>query len=257
MTKAFDRQFISSAFTVDKSLPLKFSISFFIMGILGPFMSMDLWQRIYAASDLKTVQRSIVISAFIYFLVGVLLCILGLAISVELHDIDPDLALLEGFTTLLPGGLVGLGLVLFFSAIMSTADSYLFAGISIIVHDLVVRLKGAENLNLVRLSRYAITVLLSISFMASFWLNKMVETTFIVIAFGSIVAVCVIASWGFKKCRSRTIGSGMVVGFLGTVVFIISKPVTATLVLNSIALTISGFILEYLMALTLRIKQTE
>ena len=255
MTKAFDRQFIASAFTVGKNLPLKSSISFFIMGILLPFLSPDLWQRIYAARDLKTVQRSLVVSALVYFIIGVLLCILGLAISAKLQDIDPDIALLEGFTTLLPSGLAGFGMVFFLAAIMSSADSYLFACISIIVHDFIVRIKPTGTHNIVKLFRFAITVLLLISFAASFWLKSVVETTFIVMAFGSIVAVCGIASWGFKTCRSRTIGSGMVVGFFGTVVSIITQPVNATLVLSSIALTIAGFIIENILTLIPWIKQ--
>jgi len=256
MTKAFDRNLISAALTVDKSLPLKSSVSFFIIGIVIPFASPVLWQRIYAASDLKTVQRSLVISAFIYFLIGAILCIVALAISVELHDIDPDLALLEGFTTLLPSGLLGFGLVFFCAAIMSSADSYLFACVSIIVHDFVVRIKPIEKGNLVKLFRYAVAVLLLICFMVSFWLKSMVETTFIVLTLAGIIAICGIASWGLKKCRSRTIGSGMVIGFVGTVVFIIIKPIDMSLVLNSIALTIGGFILEYLLTLIFKREKT-
>jgi Na+/proline symporter len=64
MTKAFDMNLISSAITVDKSLPLKSKVSFFIIGILIPFASPEVWQRIYAARDLKTVQKSLVLSAF-------------------------------------------------------------------------------------------------------------------------------------------------------------------------------------------------
>ncbi len=256
MTKAFDRNLISSALTVDKSLPLKSSVSFFIIGIVIPFASPELWQRIYAASDLKTVQRSLVISAFTYFLIGAILCIVGLAISVELHDIDPDLALLEGFTTLLPSGLLGFGLVFFCAAIMSSADSYLFACVSIIVHDFIVRIKPIEKGNLVKLFRYAVAVLLLISFMVSFWLKSMVETTFIVLTLAGIIAICGIASWGLKKCRGRTIGSGMVIGFVGTVVFMIIKPIDVSLVLNSIALTIGGFILEYLLTLIFKREKT-
>ena len=256
LTKAFDRQLISSALTVDKSLPLKSSVSFFIFGILMPFSAIDLWQRIFAARNLKTVQRSLVISALIYILIGILLCIAGLAISLRLHDIDPDLALLEGFTTLFPSGLAGLSLVFFFAAIMSSADSYLFACSSIIVHDFVARLKPVEKGNLVKLFRYATAVLLLMSFMVSFWLKSIVETTFIVLALASVVSISVIASWGIKKCRSLTIGSGMVVGFLGTAVFIIKKPVSVTLVLNSIALTFVGFILGHLLTLMFRKKRT-
>jgi Na+/proline symporter len=256
MTKAFDRNLIFSAITFDKSLPLKSSVSFFVIGILLPFCQADLWQRIYAASDLKTLQRSLVISAFIYFLIGALLCIVALTISLELHDIDPDLALLEGFTTLLPSGMLGFGLVFFCAAIMSSADSYLFACVSIIVHDFVVRIKPIEKDNLVRSFRYAVAVLLLISFMVSFWVKSMVETTFIVLTLAGIIAICGVASWVLKKIRSLTIGSGMVIGFVGTVVFMIIKPIDVSLVLNSIALTIGGFILEYLLTLIFKREKT-
>jgi Na+/proline symporter len=256
MTKAFDMNLISSALTVDKSLPLKSKVSFFIIGILIPFASPEIWQRIYAARDLKTVQRSLVLSAFIYFLIGALLCIVGLAISVELHDIDPDLALLEGFTTLLPNGLLGFGLVLFCAAIMSSADSYLFACVSIIVHDFAVRIKPIEKGNTVKVFRYTVAVLLLICFFASFWLKSMVETTFIVLTLAGITAICGVTSWGLKKIRSRTIGSGMVIGFAGTVAFIIIKPIDVSLVLYSIALTIGGFILEYLLTLIFKREKT-
>jgi hypothetical protein len=77
----------------------------------------------------------------------------------------------------------------------------------------------------------------------------MVETTFIVLTLAGITAICGVATWVLKKCRSRTIGSGMVIGFVGTVVFIIIKPIDVGLALNSIALTIGGFILEYLLTL--------
>ena len=256
MTNVFDRHLISTALAVEKQLPLKFSVSFFLGGVLMPFLSADLWQRVYAASDLKSVQRSLTLAVFIYFLFGVLLCIIGLAISVRLTDIDPDLALLEGFTVLLPSGLVGLGLVFFLAAIMSSADSYLFALVSVVIHDFVARVQPMEKAHTVKLFRYTVAVPLLICYLVSFWLKSIIDTTFIVLAFGSVVAISVIASWGFKECRPRTIVSGMVVGVAGTIVVIISKPIDATLGLNSIVLTIGGLILEYLFTLiTGKIKQ--
>ena len=256
MTKAMDRHLISPALNIEKKLPLKFSVSFFLGGILMPFLSVDLWQRIYAAKDLKTVRKSLTFSAVGYFLFGVILCIIGVAISIELHDIDPDLALLHGFATLLPSGLVVFGLVFFFAAIMSSADSYLFACISVFVHDFAARVKPIEKGNLVKLFRYAVAVPLLISFVVSFWLESIVETTFIVFAFGSVVAISGIVSWGLKNCRPRTIGCGMVIGSIGTLIVMQLKPIDATLGLNSIALTIAGFILEYLLTKIFNRKKT-
>jgi hypothetical protein len=76
------------------------------------------------------------------------------------------------------------------------------------------------------------------------------------LALASVVSISGIASWGIKKCSSHTIGSGMVVGFVGTAVFIIKKPVSVTLVLDSIALTFVGFILGHLLTLMFRRKRT-
>ena len=70
ITKAVEKDFISIALTVGKSLPLKSILGFFVGGISLPFLSVDLWQRIYAAKDVKTVQRSLIFSAFIYFFIG-------------------------------------------------------------------------------------------------------------------------------------------------------------------------------------------
>jgi Na+/proline symporter len=179
-----------------------------------------------------------------------------LAISAGLQDIDPDLALLEGFTTLLPSGLLGFGLVLFCAAIMSSADSYLFACVSIIVHDFAVRLKPIEKGNLVKLFRYAVAVLLLICFLVSFWFKSMVETTFIVLTLAGIMAICVVTSWGLTKIRRRTIGSGMVIGFAGTVAFMVIKPIDISLVLYALALTIGGFICEYLLTLIFKREKT-
>jgi hypothetical protein len=84
----------------------------------------------------------------------------------------------------------------------------------------------------------------------------MVEMTFIVLTLAGIVAICVVTSWGLKKCRSRTIGSGMVIGFAGTAAFIIIKPINISVVLFSLALTIGGFICEYLLTLILKREKT-
>ena len=92
---------------------------------------------------------------------------IGLHLAQQLHDIDPDLALIAGFTRLLPAGFLGLGLVIFFAAIMSSADSYLFAGISILLQDFYARFKPLEKKMLVRLFRYAIAGVLGLSLFLS------------------------------------------------------------------------------------------
>ena len=256
LSDGIDQELVLSGFNREQSLPMRFSISFFIGGVIMPFLSMELWQRIYAAADIKTVKKSLATSAIVYLVLGALICVIGSVISEKLTDIDPDLALVEGFISLLPSGLAGLGLILFFSAIMSSADSYLFACVATLTHDFFGRIIVKEKHSLVKLSRALVTVLLVICFVLSYWIESVVEGTFIFFAFGSVVAVSGITSWFFKNCRSRTIGTGMVVGVFGTLVVIMSKPIDATLGLNSLALTSAGFISEIIVTRIIRAGRT-
>ncbi len=252
LSDGINQELVFSGFNRDRYLPIKFSISFFIGGVIMPFLSMELWQRIYAATDIKTVQKSLVTSAIIYIIFGALLCIIGSVISEKLTGIDPDMALVEGFISLLPAGMTGLGLILFFSAIMSSADSYLFACVATLAHDFFGRITPIEKNSLVWLSRFLVTAMLVFAIVMSHWIKTVIEGTYIFFAFGSVVAVSAITSWLFKTCRSRTIGAGMIVGFVGTVVVIMYKPIDATLGLNSLALTSAGFISEIIVTRILR-----
>ena len=67
--------------------------------IAEPYRDRRLWQRVYAAKDSQTVRKSLIISAIVYPIIGILIIIIGLSISTELHGIDPDMALIKGFST--------------------------------------------------------------------------------------------------------------------------------------------------------------
>lgn len=233
---------ISTSFATEKTTPLKSIISFFVIGILLPFFSAELWQRIYAARDVNTVRRSLILSAILYPMIGGLMAIIGLAISRELSGIDPDTALITGFSQLLPAGFFGLALVALFAAIMSSADSYLFANISILLQDFYARFKSIENAKLVVLFRYAILVFILLMFILSIWLKSIISSSFITLAFGSIIALTCVVSWLYKNVNKITLITGMVVGFWGTLYFIIFSPIGETLVLKSAIFTISGFL---------------
>ena len=110
-------------------------IGFFVIGILYPFATADLWQRVYASKNKKTLKKGIILAALVYAGFAFLLGLVALTIKARFPEIDPDLALIYGFNHLLPRGLLGLSVVLLFAAIMSTIDTDIFTGSSIIVQD--------------------------------------------------------------------------------------------------------------------------
>jgi sodium/pantothenate symporter len=233
---------ISTSLAVDQTPSLITILSFFMIGVLMPFFSAELWQRVYAAKDVQTVRKSLLISAIVYPIIGILIIIVGLSISTELHGIDPDMALVKGFTDILPPEFFGLGLIILFAAIMSSADSYLFAGVSVLLQDFYARFTTIDKDKLVKLFRYTILALIVAIILLSSRLQSLVSAIFVIGAFGSIISLVGITSWLVKKINSFILIMGMIIGFFGTLLIIFIEPVNATLILKSIALTFTGFI---------------
>ena len=233
---------ISASVVVDQTPPLRTILSFFMIGILMPFFSAELWQRVYAAKDSQTVRKSLIISAIVYPIIGILIIIIGLSISTELHGIDPDMALIKGFTDILPSRYFGLGLIILFASIMSSADSYLFAGVSTLLQDFYARFTTLNKDKLVKLFRYTIVAFVVTSLLLSYWLQSLVSAIFIISAFGSIIALVAITSWLIKCSNSYVLNMAMIIGFLGTLLIIVTGPVNELLVLKSITITFAGFL---------------
>lgn len=224
-------------------------LSFLAMGIFMPFFSAELWQRVYAARDVRIVKQSLVASAIMFPMIGFLLAIIGVSVSLNLEGIDPDLAMIEGLIHLVPDGFLGLGLVVFLASIMSSADSLLFANTSIVLQDFYARSKPVEKGALVTQFRYTIALLLTICFALSIWLQDLVQATYIAIAFGCVVSVVAVTSWCIKRPGSASLVVGMAFGFSGTVLATVFRPVSQSLVLVAVGFTVLGVLIGSVISL--------
>lgn len=234
------RSVMDAAFSIGKPAPIKSILSFFLIGILLPFTSAELWQRVYAAKDAKTVRKTLFMTSFFYTLIGVSILIIGLAISARVKNIDPDLALVAGFRNLLPSGLLGIAVVALLAAILSSADSYLFVTVSIVIHDFYSRFRKVEKQKLVRVFRIMLPVFIVLTLALSFRFRSVVAITFYALAFGSIIAVSGMVSWLIRPIQREMIISGIIAGVIGTLFSIIMVASSERLVLRSIGFTIAG-----------------
>lgn len=110
-------------------------VGFFIIGVSFAFSSPDLWRRVYSSKGKRELKRGLILSVIVYAFMAFLLALVALTIKAQFPDIDPDLALIQGFGSLLPAGLLGLASILLFAAIMSSIDTYIFTGASAVVQD--------------------------------------------------------------------------------------------------------------------------
>jgi len=112
---------------------------FFWAGVLFAFplilTSADAWQRVYAAFDEKTAKLAFYWSGFLKVIVIGAAIVIGLLAYHIVPNADADGAMFELMTTILPTGLLGLGLASILAIIMSTVDTGIMVGSATITKD--------------------------------------------------------------------------------------------------------------------------
>jgi len=117
------------------SAPVDLLVAFFIIGLAYPFSAMEVWQRMFALEKSKKIVAAMTRFGIMYFLFGVVLCLIMMIIRTFDATLNPDFAIVEGIVRFFPATFVALGTVAFFAAIMSSLDSYLFVANATVVHD--------------------------------------------------------------------------------------------------------------------------
>ena len=216
---------------------------FFLLGILIPFASPELWQRVYAAKDVITLKKGIFYSVIVYIIVAVILSLIGLAVKAQFPGLDPDTALVQGFAQLLPTGLIGLAVVVFFAAFMSSIDTYAYTASSSFVHDFL-RLRKAKA---VRAIKYALIVIVALGTIIAISIQDLILGSFIFASYVIILALPTLATWIKPTIKSTTISTAIVIGLIGltilTTVDVIQDNVTPLIIIKSLGISIVGLII--------------
>ncbi|MAG41303.1 MAG: hypothetical protein CL951_05265 [Erythrobacteraceae bacterium] len=192
-------------------------VGFFLVGILFPFASPDLWQRVYSSRGRKELKNGLLLSVVIYAVFAFLLALIALTVKVQFPNIDPDLALIYGFQQMLPSGILGLAVVLLFAAIMSSLDTYLFTGASSIVQDFF----HADKKTLIKMIRMTIFGLSIIALVLSIAIQSLIIGSYLFIAFMVVLAIAVLATWIKKNVKATTLFFEFVIGLLGLLVYLV------------------------------------
>jgi len=94
------------------------------------------WQRIVSAKSQKIARKSFFMTIPFFILIGLITIFFGLVASTKLSGIEQDLALFSLMETMLPPFLVGIGFASILAVIMSSVDSLLIGGSTIIYRGL-------------------------------------------------------------------------------------------------------------------------
>ncbi|MBX3386003.1 MAG: hypothetical protein KF768_05480 [Phycisphaeraceae bacterium] len=128
--------------TAHESMSVGRIASFFLAGLFFPMGSAELWQRTYATETKRGLLVSIAIASLSFVVVGVIMTVVCLTLRGPGGGIDErqaELALTEGVTSRVGPVLAGLWVIAFASAIMSSADTFMFTTVSAFVEDVLER----------------------------------------------------------------------------------------------------------------------
>jgi solute:Na+ symporter, SSS family len=219
-------------------------ISFLIYGIIYVWTSADTWQRVYAARDDKVVKRGLTISGLFLLVIGIGITLIGYSAKLAFPDIDPGQAIVYGLVNLLSPSLLGLGVVLMFSAIMSTADTFIFVVSTNITKDFIARFKRRE-LSSNELRKYTrinlVLILILIGGLAYFFRN-LVDIALINAGLMMSLTPVVIGSFRWKLKKKASLIS-IVAGLIYVVVMVILRMITPEMMIAAALVSLVALLL--------------
>ena len=103
------------------------------------FVRQDLWQRVWAADSIKIAGSGYIISMIVAVTIGAVAVAIGVLsrYGLELGNIDPVLVYYGVVGEVFPFPLVVFMIVVLLAAVISSADSFLLAGSSSLVNDII------------------------------------------------------------------------------------------------------------------------
>jgi Na+/proline symporter len=225
------------------SIPLMQLISFFLAGFFIPMASPELWQRVYAIKDKKNFRRSIIMSSVFYIIVGFILLLIGLVIRADIPDIAPDTSLIVGFSRLLPVGLAGLSVVIIYSSVSSSADTYMFTASASVTQDFLEKTGLTKKENLRKTMRYSMMVLMILGIAMALVLRDIVDATFFFVSLTMSLGLLVLVLWISPRINKLSVNLSIFFCLIGVIVPAFFIGISEDLVLWAFAFCLGGVLI--------------
>lgn len=218
-------------------------VSFFLAGFFIPMASPELWQRVYAIKDKKNFRRSIILSSVFYIIVGFILLLIGLVIRTDIPGISPDTSLIVGFSRLLPIGLAGLSVVIIYSSVSSSADTYMFTASASVTQDFLEKTGLTKKEDMRKTMRWSMLVLMILGILLALVLRDIVDATFFFVSLTMSLGLLVLVLWIYPKINKLSVNLSILFCLVGVIVPAIFVGISEDLVLWAFAACISGLLI--------------
>lgn len=173
-------------------LGLAFFGGFFLLGLNHH------WLRVVSAKDAKTARKSFLIAIFFVVLVFAAMILFGLASKTFIDSPDANKVFFIYMSEILPSWLMGLGYVALLSILMSSIDSFILGGSSIIT-------KRFSERSSVMLARYITFLFGLIGFLVAYYWTNIISIAYLAICLSIIFAPVILAGLFTKYVSSKAV----------------------------------------------------
>ncbi len=200
-------------------------IGFIILAGFGAMVAPDLWQRLIAAKNESQVKKGLALSGIILIILGLALSVIGLATKHQFPNINPEDALVIGFSNLLPGILKSLGMVLLYAVSLSSSDTITFVISSILTRDLANYTKKYSEESMKKLTRYFMVILVIIACVLAVSYQKIINIGLSLASLNLALFPVVFGSL-FWQLKEKAVFYSLILAYLSVVVLFASKNLT-------------------------------
>ena len=162
----------------------------------------SVWQRIMATKNQKVARKSYFLAIPIILFLSLIIVFFGLVASVLLKDINQDFAIFSLMETILPPALVGVGFAAILAVIMSSVDSLLIGGSTIIYRE-IFKKDQFENKKEIFYARLLTAAFGIIGFSIAFLIPKIVTLSLITVYLAITLALPTIFALYSKKLSAN------------------------------------------------------
>ena len=182
-------------------------------------------------------------SSLFYIIVGFILLLIGLVIRADIPDIAADTSLIVGFSRLLPVGLAGLSVVIIYSSVSSSADTYMFTAAASVTQDFLEKAGFTKQENLRKTMRWSMLALMILGIALALILRDIVDATFFFVSLTMSLGLLVLVIWIYPKLNRLSVALSILFCMVGVIVPAIFIGISEDLVLWAFAFCIGGIVL--------------
>lgn len=230
---------VDTSFFNITNIGIKQIFSFFLLYVFGVMVGQDVWQRAFTAKDKRIMQKGSFLAGGACIIYAIACAIIGLTASIILPSLDnPQDAISQLITTILPTGLSGLIIAAILAALMSSGSGTLLASSTVAVNDFLIPLskllfkKEYSAKQIVLLSRVATLIFSIIAILIAIYLKSILaalDVAYALLSGGVFLPVMAALFW--KKVTAKIAFSSMMVSSIVVIVDLIIEGVSS---LNSI-----------------------